>query len=307
MRVFVTGGTGLVGKRLIGKLTARGETPVLLTRRPDVARAQFGPPCEVVEGDPMKAGDWQKAVADCDAAINLAGENVFNRRWKAWFKQLLVDSRVITTRNVVEALTRQPRRADGSPKVLVNASATGWYGPHGDEELDESSPPADDFLGNLCFEWEKAALAAQVAAIRTVMVRVGVVLAKEGGALAKLLTPFKLFVGGPVAGGRQWMSWIHHEDLTDLFLLGLDRAEAQGPINGTAPHPVTNREFSKALGRALHRPSCLPTPGWALRVMLGEVANVVTTGQRVLPKAALQLRYQFKFPTVDAALANLVS
>jgi uncharacterized protein len=303
MRVFVTGGTGLIGTRLVRDLLKRGDQPVVLSRRPDAAAKLFGPSCTVVSGDPTQAGDWMGAVADCDAVINLAGENVFGRRWNAEVKALLHDSRVRATQNVAEALRRP---ADGRRRTLVNASAIGYYGPHGDEELSEDSPPGDDFLAHICIDWEKAAHAVEAAGVRCVTVRVGVVLDKEGGALAKLLTPFKLGAGGPVGGGRQWMSWIHHEDMTGLFLLALDNPEARGPLNGTAPNPVTNRDFSKALGRALHRPAFMPMPGFALRALVGEAAEVVLTGQRVLPKHAQRLGYVFKYPTADAALQEIV-
>ncbi|MFO0846646.1 MAG: NAD-dependent epimerase/dehydratase family protein, partial [Gemmataceae bacterium] len=190
MRVFVTGGTGLVGSRLVGRLLERGDKPVVLTRRYGHARQALGPNVDLVEGDPMQSGGWMEQVDDCDGVIHLAGENVFARRWNAAFKQLLVDSRVKSTTNVAEAIKRKPRRGDGSPKVLVNASAVGIYGPHGDEEVTEETPPANDFLANLCVEWERAARSAEPAGVRGVQVRVGVVLDKEGGALAKLLTPF---------------------------------------------------------------------------------------------------------------------
>jgi uncharacterized protein len=306
MRVFVTGGTGLIGSRLIGRLMERRDWPVLLTRRFGAARQMFGTNCEVVEGDPMQPGEWQDKAAGCEAVVNLAGENLFNRRWNAAFKTLMTDSRVKSTRHVIEALQRNPKRSDGSPKILVNTSAIGYYGPHGDEELTEQSPQGNDFLANLCVEWEKAALAAQSAGIRVALVRVGVVLDKLGGALSKLLTPFKLCVGGPIGNGKQWMSWIHHADMIGLFLLALDNAQASGPLNGTAPNPVTNRDFGKALGKALHRPAFMPTPTFALRLMLGEVANVVAKGQRVVPHLPLQLGYQYKFPTIDAALADIL-
>ena len=303
MRVFVTGGTGLIGTRLVRQLLKRGDQPVVLSRRPETAAKLFGPACTVVSGDPTQAGAWADAVADCDAVINLAGENVFGRRWNAEVKALLRDSRVRATQNVAEALSRQ---APGRPRTLVNASAIGYYGPHGDEELTEDSPPGDDFLARLCIDWEKEARAVEAAGVRCVTVLVGVVLDKEGGALAKLLPPFKLGGGGPVGGGKQWMSWIHHEDMTGLFLLALDNAEARGPLNGTAPGPVTNRDFSKALGRALHRPAFMPMPGFALRVLVGAAAEVVLTGQRVLPQLAQRLGYVFKYPTVGAALQEIV-
>jgi uncharacterized protein (TIGR01777 family) len=244
-------------------------------------------------------------VGECDAVFHLAGENVLGKRWSAEFKKLLVDSRVQSTRNIAQALLRKPKTAAGEPKVLVNASAVGIYGPRGDEEITEEAPAGDDFLSRLCLDWEREAREVEPAGVRSVQVRVGVVLDKEGGALAKMLTPFKLFVGGPVGTGRQYMPWIHHEDMCGLFLLALDNPDCAGPLNGTAPNPVTNRDFSRALGKALGRPSFMKTPGFALRLVLGEAAHVVTTGQRVVPAKALALGYQFKYPTVESALAQL--
>jgi len=306
MRVFVTGGTGLIGKRLVKRLRERGDHPVVLTRRASAAREMFGQDVEVVDGDPMQAGAWMDAVASCDGVIHLAGENIFNRRWNAAFKQLLVDSRIQSTAKIVQAITRSPRRADGSPKVLVNASAIGWYGVHGDEELDEDTPPGGDFMARLCVDWERAAREAEKAGVRVALVRVGIVLDREGGALAKMMTPFKLFAGGPIGFGRQYMSWIHHVDMVNLFLFGLDNSSAVGPLNGTAPHPITNKEFSKALGRALHRPAFFPTPPVMLRLALGEVARVVTTGQRVVPRKPLALGFSYRFPTIDEALTDIL-
>jgi uncharacterized protein (TIGR01777 family) len=306
MRIFVTGGTGLVGSRLIQRLVQRQDQVVVLSRRPGVARQKFGASCQVVEGDPMKEGAWMKAVEDCDAVVNLAGEGLFNRRWRSAFIDLLRSSRVQSTNHVVKALGGQPRTAAGQAKVLVNASAIGYYGPHGDEEITEDSGPGDDLLAGICRDWENAARAAEPLGVRVVLLRTGVVLDKEGGALKQMLTPFKLFVGGPVGNGKQWISWIHHDDLVGLILLALDDNRATGPLNGTAPQPVTNKEFAKALGRALHRPSFLPTPKLALRLMLGKVASLVTTGQRVLPRRALALGYGFKFADVDAALKDIL-
>jgi uncharacterized protein (TIGR01777 family) len=305
MRVFLTGGTGLVGTRLIKRLRERGDEVVLLTRRPAVARDKLGDGT-VVEGDPTQPGPWMDAVADCDAVINLAGENIFGRRWSDDFKKTLLDSRVRSTENVVQALARHPKAPGGASKVLVNASAVGYYGPRGDEEINEDAPPGDDFLAHVCVEWEKAARGAEAAGARVALMRIGVVLDREGGALAALLTPFKMGVGGPAGSGRQWMPWIHHADVVGLLLFAMDNAGARGPINTTAPHPVTNREFSKALGRALHRPAFLPVPGFALRLRFGEVAGVILTGQRVVPREALKLGYAFQFPTVDAALADIL-
>jgi uncharacterized protein (TIGR01777 family) len=306
MRVFMTGGTGLIGKRLVSRLMGRGDQVTVLTRRYGAARQMFGPDCGLEEGDPMQPGAWMEAVARCDAVVHLAGENVFGRRWNAPFKQLLVDSRVKGTQNVVQALQRRPRREDGQPKVLVNASAIGYYGPRGDEELGEDGPPGNDFLAELCKQWEAGARAVESSGVRCAIVRVGVVLDRHGGALAKLLPPFKLCAGGPVGSGRQWLSWIHHEDMVGVLLLALDNPEARGPFNGTAPNPVSNRDFSRALGRALHRPAFVWTPGFALRLGLGEAAHLILTGQRVLPRKALALGYTFRYPTLDSALAQIL-
>jgi uncharacterized protein (TIGR01777 family) len=307
MRILIAGGTGLVGSRLVRRLLERGDQLAVLTRRPDVAREKWGDACTVVAGDPVQVGTWMDAVGDCAAVVNLVGEGVFKRRWRSGFKELLRTSRVESTANIVAALARNPRRPDATPRVLVNASAIGYYGPHGDEELDESAPPGDDTLARLCIDWEKASAAAAGHGIRTVIVRVGVVLDRAGGALKQMLLPFKMFMGGKVGSGRQWVSWIHHEDLVGLILLGLDNPRASGPMNGTAPNPVTNKELAKALGRALHRPSFMPTPRLALRVLLGEVAGLVTTGQRVLPRKALEWGYSFKFPEIDAALRDVLA
>jgi uncharacterized protein (TIGR01777 family) len=307
MRVFVAGGTGLVGSRLVPRLVERGHIVFLLTRRPAVARQQFADTCQITEGDPMQPGPWMDAAADCDAAINLTGESIFNRRWSEEFKQLLRDSRVRSTENIVAALARKPRTDAGQARTLVNASAIGYYGPREDEELSEDDPPGNDTLARLCIDWEAAAGKGETRGLRVAMVRIGVVLAGEGGALAQMLRPFKMFVGGPVGSGRQWLSWIHREDVVGIFLMALDNLSASGPINGTAPAPLTNKDFSHALGQALHRPSFLPTPQFALRLMLGEVAEVITTGQRVIPQRAQELGYKFRFPELKSALADILS
>ena len=300
MKIFVAGGTGMVGTPLIRALKQRGDDVLVLMCRPTAVKQTFAD-CTLLEGDPMQAGGWQDALAGCDAAVNLVGEGIFLRRWNDDFKKLLRDSRIQSTANVVAALARPGSRC----KTLVNASAIGYYGPRGDEELTESDPPGSDFLAKACVDWEQATGAAASHGVRVAMIRTGVVLAKEGGALAQMLTPFKLGVGGKVGSGQQWMSWIHHQDLTGVFLTALDNAAASGPLNGTAPRPVTNYDFTKALGRALGRPTILPTPAFALKLLLGEVAEVVTQGQRVLPKRPLDLGYSFRFSDIDSALQDI--
>jgi uncharacterized protein (TIGR01777 family) len=304
MRVFVTGGTGLVGNLLVKKLCERGDHVVLLTRRPEAAKLQWGDGVTIVAGDPLQAGAWMDAVKDCDAVVHLAGENLFNRRWSQAFKDLIYSSRVKGTDNIVAALGK----TSGSPgRVLVSASAIGYYGPHGDEKLTEESLGGADFLAKVCVDWEKAAQPAAVHGVRVVSLRTGIVLDNTGGPLTKMLTPFKMFVGGPIAGGKQYMSWIHNQDEVGLILFALDHPEISGPLNATAPNPVTNREFSTALGKVLGRPSFLPTPAFALRVTLGQVAEIITTGQKVLPKKALAAGYAFKFPELEAALRDLLA
>jgi uncharacterized protein len=301
MRIFVTGGTGLVGSRLMPRLLERGDQVVVLTRRPQTAQEKWGERVQAVAGDLTQRGDWADAVRSCDAAINLAGAGVFDRRWSAAYKDAIRTSRVLGTENLVNAMM-----AAGTAKTLVSASAIGYYGPHGDEELTEQSAPGTDFLAQVCVDWEKAALSATSHGVRVAVVRVGVVLDRDGGALQKMLSPFKMFVGGPIGSGRQYLSWVHVDDLVGLILFVLERAEAQGPYNGTAPQPLTNKEFSQTLGRVLHRPSFLPAPTFALRIMLGEVAGLITQGQRVLPRRALAEGYVFRFPELLGALRNLL-
>lgn len=306
MRIFVTGGTGQIGVRLIRALRQRGDDVVLLSRQTDAWKI-VGPDVTVTVGDPMQPGDWQKIAAECDAVVNLAGANIFARRWNADYKQLIRESRIRSTQNVVQAITSAPKRADGSAKVLVSGSAIGYYGFHGDEVLTEKDPAGGDYLAVASRDWESAAFAAESAGVRVACIRIGVVFDSRGGAIRNLMTPFKLGVGGPIGSGRQYMSWIHHADVVGIIVLALDDAEATGPINGTAPAPVTNKAFAKAFGAALHRPAFFPTPAFAMRLVLGEVASLVTKGQRVEPAQALALGYQFRFPDVGSALSDIVS
>src|SRR5262245_54319804 len=307
MRVFVTGATGLIGRRLVSALRQRGDAIVVLSRSPDAA-SSLPAGCEVVTGDPSVRGHWLDHLRGCDAVVHLAGEPIMARRWRKSFKQRLRDSRVLSTRLIAETLALHPRRADGTARVLACASGINYYGSrHGDEELDEDSPPGSDFLAGLCVEWEQASQPARDAGLRVAHLRTGLVLDPEGGALPKLMRPFRWFVGGPVASGRQWISWIHRDDEIGLILFILDNAQVVGPINGAAPEPVKNWGFCKSLARALRRPCWLPVPRFALRVLLGEAATLVADGLRVLPRRALQLGYQFRFPQLDGALRDLLS
>jgi hypothetical protein len=303
MRVFVTGGTGLIGSRLVEHLLERGDAPVVLSRDRSRAAVKLGPRVDLVEGDPTADGDWTRGVEGADAVVHLAGENIFARRWNAEFKALIHDSRVQSTRRVVAAIAR----AAAKPSVLVSGSAIGFYGPCGDEELTEAAPAGSDFLAQSCTEWEAAAREVESAGVRLVIVRTGVVLSTRAGALSQMLTPFKLGVGGPVGNGRQWMSWVHLDDLVGVILHAIDHAHVRGVLNGTAPGAVTNREFSKALGRALGRPAIFPVPVFMLRLRFGEVADVISTGQHVVPARTLEADYQFRYPDIDGALGDLLN
>ncbi len=314
MRVFLTGGTGLIGRRLVQRLVERGDEPVILSRRADeVRREKTMRSLRFIQGDPTEPVPWMQAVDGCDAIINLAGHNLFADRWNERVKHLIRDSRVHATEGVVKAIAA----ADTKPKVLVQASAIGYYGPHGDEELTEESPAGSDFMARVCREWEQAAAPAEALGVRVAKVRTGVVLAKGEGALGVMTPIFKWVPGGaaPVGSGdhplgpgkgEQWMSWIHLEDIVGIFLLALDNPAASGPINGTAPSPVRNVEFARALAKVLWRPMLpIGPPDFGLRALLGEVADVVTKGQKVLPAKALSLGYHFQYPSLPEALQSI--
>ena len=314
MRVFLTGGTGLIGRRIVERLKERGDEPIVLSRRADeVRRSKAMRSLRFVQGDPSTPGDWEETDDGCDAVINLAGHNLFADRWNERIKHLIRDSRVHATERVVKAIAG----AESKPKVLVQASALGYYGPHGDEEITEESPVGSDFLARVCREWEEAATPAEAMGLRVAKVRTGVVLAKDEGPIGIMTPIFKWVPGGaaPVGSGHhplgpgkgeQWMSWIHIDDIVGIFLLALDNAGASGPINGTAPNPVRNIEFAKALGKVLHRPVMpIGPPDFGLRALLGEVADVVTKGQKVLPTKAQALGYHFQYPNLPEALTQI--
>lgn len=313
MRVYVLGGTGLVGRSLLPLLADRGHQAVVLTRNAEKARSsgRFDG-VELVSGDPSRPGSWQRSLEGADAVVNLVGHGVFDDRWTPAIKQKIRESRVLSTRHLAQAIDG----LDRPPSVLVQGSAIGYYGAHGDETVDESTPPGDDFLARVCVDWEAEAQPVQERGTRLAVVRIGVVLAPGGGALRMLTPLFRWVPGGaaPVgsggsispARGRQWFSWIHIRDLASLFLFAIDDHSAAGPLNGTAPEPVRNADFSRALARAVHRPF-LPfgPPDAVLRVLLGEVAGTITTGQRVLPERPLHLGFVFRFASLESALADL--
>ena len=300
MRVTLTGATGRIGTRLVDALRRRGDEVTVLSRSPGRARAALG--VEAVAWQPESEPAPADALAGRDGVLHLAGEDVA-QRWTAETKRRLLASRELGTRNLVAGL----RAADPRPGVLVSSSAVGWYGPRGDEPVAEDAPAGSDFLAQVCAAWEREAMAAEALDVRVVRIRTGVVLDRGGGALAKMLPFFRLGVGGPVAGGRQWMPWIHVDDLVALYLAALDGDGWSGPVNGTAPQPVTNRDFSRALGRALHRPALAPVPGLAVRALYGEMADIVVHGQRAVPRRTVELGYTFEHPELDEALRSALA
>lgn len=306
MRVFVTGSTGLIGRRVVQALLAREDAVVPLSRKP-LPPDHFGPgACEPAVGDPTTPGPWLDQLAACDAVVHLAGEPIAGNRWTDEFLKLVRSSRVDSTRLIAETLARNPRRVDGTPKVLVSGSGVGYYGANtGDFVMTESSPPGTDVLADICRDWEAAADPAREAGVRVCHSRTGIVLDPAGGALPKMALPFKLFVGGRIGSGKQWVSWIHHADMTALLLFALDTPTFSGPFNAVAPTPVTNAEFSRTLAKVLGRPNLFPAPVFALRVLLGEIAEVVAGGQRATPQAATEAGYRFRFTELETALREV--
>jgi NAD dependent epimerase/dehydratase family enzyme len=326
-RVVVSGATGLIGRALCKQLVARGYQVVVFSRNPQQARRAVPGAADYVAWRPAESGDWASSIDGAHAVIHLAGASLFDKRWSDAYKREIVASREIGTRGLINAMAR----AQIKPQVFISSSAVGYYGPSGDGQLDESAPPGNDFLAQVCQVWEREARKAEELGIRTVILRSGVVIgSSEGrpafpidlrgaslsrpgvilktdeGAFPLLMMPFRFFAGGPILPGTQWFAWVHIDDLVGILMLALEDERAHGPINATAPQPQTNRDFAKTLGRVVGRPSWMPVPGFAMRLLLGEMADMITTGQRVVPKQALELGYQFKYPTSEQAIRQIL-
>lgn len=306
MKVAITGATGFVGSRLVQRLHQDGHEVVVLTRDAERGRRVFPasvfPQVQVVGYTPLASGDWQRAIAGCDGVVNLAGAPIAER-WTESHRQAIYDSRVVGTQKLVEAIAQ----ADAKPSVLINASAIGYYGTSETAEFDESSAPLDsDFLSKICQDWEAAAQPVTEVGVRLVIVRNGIVLG-NGGALARMLTPFRLFAGGPIGSGRQWFSWIHQDDLVSLIVYALQNSQLAGVYNGTAPAPVRMTEACQALGQALNRPSWLPVPDFVIEALLGDASVVVLKGQKVLPKRVQSSGFAYEYPTVLDAMKAVVN
>lgn len=297
MNITLTGATGLIGQRLVTALKDRGDEVTVLSRNAEKASAALGVPA--VAWDALAGPAPVEALAGRDAIVHLAGEPVA-QRWNAARKQAILESRETGTRNLVKGIEGAAPR----PEALISSSAVGYYGKHGDERVPEDTPAGDDFLAEVCVRWEREADRVTELGLRAAHIRTGVVLDKDGGALKTMLTPFRLGVGGPVAGGKQYMPWIHLDDIVGLYLAAIDDSSWSGPYNGSAPEPVTNAEFSKALGKALHRPAFAPVPAFAIKLLYGEMSEIVTEGQRAVPTRALAAGYAYKHPDLAEALSS---
>ncbi len=299
MKIFMTGGTGFVGTYLSQELARQGHTLTILTRKTETPAPAF-PSIGFLTGNPTQEGPWMATVPEHDWIINLAGASIFER-WTEAKKKEIFESRVRTTRNLVAALA-----AGDGRQLLCSTSAVGFYGARGEEELTEDSAPQGNFLGELARLWEGEAMRAQELGVRVVITRFGIVLGKDGGALGEMVPMFRRFLGGPLGSGRQWFSWIHRQDHARAYTFILKHPEIRGPVNFTSPHPVRNQDLTKALARVLHRPAVFRAPAFMLRLMLGEFAETLLTGQKVLPKRLLDAGFKCKFPLIEGALKDLL-
>ncbi len=302
MRVAIAGGTGFIGRALCTELLLAGHEVTVLTRSASQATARVPQGAQLAQWSPGEPTGMAEILSAADAVVNLAGESIAGQRWTPEFKQRLVNSRVNSTRALVQAM----REVQTRPRVLVNASAVGIYGDRDEEELTESSPPGTGFLAELAIRWEQAADEARELGVRVVKLRIGIVLGEGGGALEKMLLPFRFFVGGPFGSGRQWFPWVHLDDVTGITLHALTNERVQGAVNVVSPGIVRLAEFCRTLGRVMGRPSWLPVPGFALRLVAGELGESLLWSQRVIPQVAMETGYAFRFAQLEPALAQLL-
>lgn len=309
MKVAVTGATGFVGSRLVAKLQQAGEQVLVLTRNLAKAERIFPkaafPAVEIIAYQPLQSGDWQRQISGCEGVVNLAGAPIAESRWTAERKREILESRTIGTAKIVEAIVQASDKPSDKPSVLVNSSAIGYYGTSETAVFDETSPAGTDFLAQVCQAWEAEAEKVKASGTRLVILRTGIVVG-EGGAVAKMMLPFRLFAGGPLGSGKQWFSWIHIDDLVSLILQALRQPALEGVLNATAPQPVKMAELCQALGEVLGRPSWLPVPAFALEALLGDAAKVVLEGQQVLPHKAQAAGFDFQYPAIQPALQDVL-
>jgi uncharacterized protein (TIGR01777 family) len=306
MKIAISGATGFVGSRLVAKLHAEGHRILVLTRNTTFAQKVFPPQAfpnlEIIAYTPIVSGAWQDTIAGCDGVVNLAGEPIAEGRWTPERKQEILNTRKLGTQKIVEAIAKsQPQ-----PSVLINTSAIGYYGTSETASFDEDSANGKDFLAQVCQEWEAEARKLKDTNVRLVILRFGIILG-NGGALGKMITPFKLFAGGPIGTGQQWFSWIHLDDIVSLIIQALTKSTMEGVYNGTAPQPVSMNDLSTTMGKVMNRPSWLPVPGFAIEAILGDGAKVVLEGQQVLPKRTLESGFEYQYPNLQSALTQILS
>jgi len=305
MKIAISGATGFVGSRLVERLHTEGHRILVLTRNTTFAQKVFPsqafPNLEIIAYTPSVSGSWQDSIAGCDGVVNLAGEPIAEGRWTPERKQEILNTRKLGTQKIVAAIAK----ANPQPTVLVNTSAIGYYGTSETASFDEDSASGNDFLAQVCQEWEAEASKVKDANVRLVILRFGIVLG-NGGALGKMITPFKLFAGGPIGSGQQWFSWIHLDDIVSLIIQALTKPTMEGVYNATAPQPVRMNDLSTTMGNVMNRPSWLPVPGFAIEAILGDGAKVVLEGQQVLPKRTLESSFEFQYPNLPSALKQIL-
>lgn len=301
MKILITGATGFIGKGLLGTLNEKGHEIIVLTRNPDSAKIYLPVHCEVVAWNPEQTALPPGSLKGVDAVINLAGEGIADGRWSHDRKRKIIQSRVLSTRRLVDAMSNMKDK----PKVFVSASAIGFYGDRGDEPLDETSSKGHGFLSKVCENWEDEIIKARDLGVRTVTLRVGMVLGHDGGALNKMLPPFKLGVGGKLGTGSQWMSWIHVKDMVNMMVHALENSSIDGTYNAVSPNPVRNREFTEILGRVQNRPTIFPVPQFVLKIVLGELSELLLGSQRVMAEKIIDTEFQFEYPQLEKALREV--
>ncbi|MDB9310084.1 TIGR01777 family oxidoreductase [Aphanizomenon sp. CS-733/32] len=306
MKIAISGATGFVGSRLVERLHTEGHRILVLTRNPTFAQKVFPSPAfpnlEIIAYTPTVSGTWQDAIAGCKGVVNLAGEPIAEGRWTPERKQEILNTRKLGTQKIVEAIAK----ANPRPSILVNTSAIGYYGTSETASFNEDSASGNDFLSQVCREWEQEATKVKDTSVRLVILRFGIVLG-NGGALGKMITPFKLFAGGPIGSGQQWFSWIHLDDIVGLIIQSLTKSTMEGVYNATAPQPVRMNDLSTTMGNVMNRPSWLPVPGFAIEAILGDGAKVVLEGQKVLPKRTLESGFEYQYPNLQSALTQILT
>ncbi len=302
MKIILSGGTGFIGRALLDRLLGAGHRVVLLTRNPGPARLLLKGYGEVQQWNGSAEGPWTSHIESADAVINLAGESIIAKRWTTRQKEKIISSRISATKAIVEAISTASKK----PSVFVSASAMGYYGNVEHDEVTESRAKGNGFLADTCEQWENTAREAEKWGLRVVLTRIGVVLEKDGGALQRMLLPFRIFMGGHLGSGKQWFSWIHRDDIVEAIIFLLGAPNIAGPVNLVSPNPVTMKEFCRVLGKVMGRPSWAPVPSFVLRSLLGEMSEMLLTGQRVIPQKLQEAGYRFKYPRLEEALAAIL-